>query len=125
MPRKSWYGTSGHSLLVYLSAPRYVRTGADLRGSSSPPGKGNRCAASKSQRVATTNVLATRRRLGTSRARPGFLRCEMKQLRTLVPFLLPYRWAFLAGMAWVVVANVFAVLPPKLIGMAIDALSRP
>lgn len=49
----------------------------------------------------------------------------MKQLLTLFPYLRPYRRAFLVGLVFVVVANVFVVLPPKLIGEAIDALARP
>jgi ATP-binding cassette subfamily B protein len=49
----------------------------------------------------------------------------MKQLRTLLPFLRTYRWGFLVGLFFVVVANAFAVLPPRLIGDSIDALSRP
>lgn len=49
----------------------------------------------------------------------------MRQLRTLLPYLRPYRWGIVAGLLLVVLSNVFGILPPKLLGMAIDALGRP
>jgi len=49
----------------------------------------------------------------------------MKELRTLLPFLRPYRLGLAAGIALVVVANAFGILTPLLIGRAIDALESP
>lgn len=49
----------------------------------------------------------------------------MKQLRTLVPYLRPYRRGIVAGLLLVVVANTFAIAAPELLGRAIDALERP
>ncbi|MEJ2186548.1 MAG: ABC transporter ATP-binding protein [Gemmatimonadota bacterium] len=49
----------------------------------------------------------------------------MKELRTLLPYVRPYRRGILAGLALVVVANAFSIAAPKLLGMAIDALERP
>ncbi len=49
----------------------------------------------------------------------------MKQLRTLLPYLRPYRGGIALGLTFVVFANAFGVLAPKLLGLAIDALGRP
>lgn len=49
----------------------------------------------------------------------------MNELRTLFPYVAPYRRAVAAGLFLVVVSNAFAILAPKLIGLAIDALERP
>jgi ATP-binding cassette, subfamily B, multidrug efflux pump len=49
----------------------------------------------------------------------------MNELRTLIPYLRPYRWGLAAGLLMVVIANVFAVAAPLLLGQAIDALGRP
>ncbi len=49
----------------------------------------------------------------------------MNELRTLFPYVAPYRRAVVAGLFLVVVSNAFAILTPKLIGLAIDALERP
>jgi ATP-binding cassette subfamily B protein len=46
----------------------------------------------------------------------------MHHLRTLIPFLRPYRWAMVAGLLLVAVANIFDVLSPLVLGRAIDAL---
>lgn len=49
----------------------------------------------------------------------------MNELRTLLPYLKPYRRGILAGLTLVVIANAFAVATPKLLGLAVDALDRP
>ncbi len=49
----------------------------------------------------------------------------MRLLRTLHPFLRPYRGAILLGLLLVVVANAFAAVAPRLLGLAIDAIGRP
>lgn len=46
-------------------------------------------------------------------------------LRRLYPYILPYRRAYLLGLLMVVLANGFAILAPRLLGLAIDALGRP
>jgi ATP-binding cassette, subfamily B, multidrug efflux pump len=46
-------------------------------------------------------------------------------LRRLYPYIRPYRRAYLIGLILVVVANVFAILAPRLLGAAIDALEGP
>ena len=48
----------------------------------------------------------------------------MLHLRTLIPFLKPYRWALAAGLALVALSNVFDVLAPLVLGRAIDALAQ-
>ncbi|MGH7470232.1 MAG: ABC transporter ATP-binding protein [Longimicrobiales bacterium] len=48
----------------------------------------------------------------------------MHHLRTLIPFLRPYRWATLAGLVLVAFSNVFDVLVPLVLGRAIDALGE-
>ena len=49
----------------------------------------------------------------------------MRELRTLLPYVRPYRAALVWGIVLVVVSNAFGILSPKLLGMAIDALRRP
>ncbi len=46
----------------------------------------------------------------------------MHELRSLLPYLLPYRRAFLAGLALVVVSNFFVTLGPRFLEHGIDAL---
>jgi ATP-binding cassette, subfamily B, multidrug efflux pump len=46
-------------------------------------------------------------------------------LRRLYPYVRRYRWAYLAGLLMVVLANGFAILAPRLLGQAIDALGSP
>ena len=48
----------------------------------------------------------------------------MRELRSLFPYLKPYRWAYLAGMALVVVSNFFNTIGPRFIEQAIDALRK-
>jgi ATP-binding cassette, subfamily B, multidrug efflux pump len=55
----------------------------------------------------------------------GFLRRVRTLLRRLYPYIRRYRWAYLAGLFMVVVANGFAILAPRLLGRAIDALGQP
>lgn len=47
---------------------------------------------------------------------------KMHHLRSLFPYLKPYRWALFAGLLLVVTANVFDVLAPLVLGRAIDGL---
>ena len=49
----------------------------------------------------------------------------MHQLRSLLPLLKPYRWGIVAGLTLVVLANVFAVIWPTILGRTVDALGRP
>jgi ATP-binding cassette, subfamily B, multidrug efflux pump len=49
----------------------------------------------------------------------------MRELATLLPYLRRYRRGLVAGLALVVVANAFAILAPRLLGLAVDALERP
>jgi len=46
-------------------------------------------------------------------------------IRRLYPYVRPYRRMYLFGLLMVVLANGFAILAPRLIGAAIDALERP
>jgi ATP-binding cassette subfamily B protein len=46
----------------------------------------------------------------------------MRELRSLLPYLKPYRRAYLIGLALVVVSNLFAVLGPRFLQQGIDAL---
>jgi ATP-binding cassette, subfamily B, multidrug efflux pump len=46
----------------------------------------------------------------------------MRELRSLLPYLKPYRRAYLVGLALVVVSNLFAVLGPRFLQQGIDAL---
>lgn len=47
----------------------------------------------------------------------------MRQLRTLIPYFRPYRGAYLAGFALVVVANYFTTLVPRFVQQGIDAIT--
>ncbi|MEX2284049.1 MAG: ABC transporter ATP-binding protein [Gemmatimonadota bacterium] len=49
----------------------------------------------------------------------------MPQLRSLIPYIRPYRWGILSGLVLVIAANGFAILSPRLLGQAIDALGTP
>lgn len=46
----------------------------------------------------------------------------MRELRSLLPYLKPYRRAFLVGLALVVISNFFATLGPRFLQQGIDAL---
>ena len=46
----------------------------------------------------------------------------MHELRSLLPYLKPYRRGFLAGLAFVVISNFFAALGPRFLQQGIDAL---
>jgi ATP-binding cassette subfamily B multidrug efflux pump len=46
----------------------------------------------------------------------------MRELRTLLPYLRPYRWAYLLGLTLVIVSNFFAALGPRFLQQGIDAL---
>jgi ATP-binding cassette, subfamily B, multidrug efflux pump len=46
----------------------------------------------------------------------------MRELRTLLPYLKPYRRAYLTGLTLVVVSNFFATLGPRFLQQGIDAL---
>jgi ATP-binding cassette, subfamily B, multidrug efflux pump len=48
----------------------------------------------------------------------------MKELRSLFPYLKPYRRAYLLGLALVVASNFFATLGPKFLQRGIDALRQ-
>jgi ATP-binding cassette subfamily B protein len=48
----------------------------------------------------------------------------MKELQSLLPYLKPYRWTYLAGMALVVISNFFTTVGPRFIEQAIDALRQ-
>jgi ATP-binding cassette, subfamily B, multidrug efflux pump len=49
----------------------------------------------------------------------------MSHLRTLLPYLRPYRRGMAAGLVLVVISNVFTVAGPWLLRLAIDALEDP
>jgi ATP-binding cassette subfamily B protein len=46
----------------------------------------------------------------------------MKELRSLLPYLKPYRRTYLAGMALVLISNFFATIGPRFLEQGIDAL---
>src|ERR671914_840886 len=46
----------------------------------------------------------------------------MRELRSLLPYLKPYRRAYLIGLALVVASNLFAALGPRFLQQGIDAL---
>src|ERR687896_28067 len=46
----------------------------------------------------------------------------MGELRALLPYLKPYRWAYVFGLALVIVSNLFATLGPRFLQQGIDAL---
>jgi ATP-binding cassette subfamily B multidrug efflux pump len=47
----------------------------------------------------------------------------MRELRSLLPYVMPYRRPYLVGLALVVVSNFFATLGPRFIQRGIDALN--
>ena len=49
----------------------------------------------------------------------------MNELRTIIPYFRPYRKGVVAGLALVVVTNLFTVAGPYLIKLAIDGLGDP
>lgn len=49
----------------------------------------------------------------------------MKNLLSLKPYLLRYRKNLWAGFLFIILTNLFAVLGPKYIGLAIDTMNRP
>jgi ATP-binding cassette subfamily B multidrug efflux pump len=48
----------------------------------------------------------------------------MKELQSLFPYLKPYRWVYIVGLALVVVSNFFVALGPKFLQHGIDALRQ-
>jgi ATP-binding cassette subfamily B multidrug efflux pump len=46
----------------------------------------------------------------------------MRELRSLLPYVKPYRWAYLVGLTLVVVSNFFAAVGPRFLQQGIDAL---
>jgi ATP-binding cassette subfamily B protein len=46
----------------------------------------------------------------------------MRELRSLLPYVRPYRWAYLTGLTLVVASNFFAALGPRFLQQGIDAL---
>jgi ATP-binding cassette, subfamily B, multidrug efflux pump len=55
----------------------------------------------------------------------GLLRRVTTVLRRLYPYVRPYRRDYLLGLLMVVLANAFAIVAPRILGAAIDALGRP
>ncbi|NIP80268.1 MAG: hypothetical protein GWM90_14015, partial [Gemmatimonadetes bacterium] len=49
----------------------------------------------------------------------------MSQLKTLLPFLSPYRRGLVAGLLLVVLANAFSKAAPYILKVAIDGLEDP
>ena len=49
----------------------------------------------------------------------------MNELRTILPYFRPYRVAVVAGLALVIVTNLFSVATPFLIKLSIDGLGDP
>lgn len=49
----------------------------------------------------------------------------MGELRTVLPFVQPYRRAFLFGLLLVALSNIGVLASPALLGLAIDAMERP
>lgn len=49
----------------------------------------------------------------------------VNELRTVLPYVRPYRAGILAGMVFIIISNGFGILVPWLIGRAIDALADP
>ncbi len=47
----------------------------------------------------------------------------MKSLLGLVPYMRPYRWRFLFGIAFVFLANVFGVQVPAITGLAVNSIT--
>jgi ATP-binding cassette, subfamily B, multidrug efflux pump len=59
------------------------------------------------------------------RVDPGLREGRYSLIRRLYRYIRPYRWWYLLGLLMVVLANAFAILSPRLLGAAIDALERP
>lgn len=57
--------------------------------------------------------------------RPLVQRNGLRILTRLYPYIRPYRRGYLLGLLMVVLANGFAILAPRLLGLAIDALEEP
>jgi len=55
---------------------------------------------------------------------PGHYR-PMNELRTVLPYVHPYRRGIAVGLLFVALSNVGVLLSPALLGMAIDAMRRP
>jgi ATP-binding cassette, subfamily B, multidrug efflux pump len=55
---------------------------------------------------------------------PVTFQFHMKELRSLLPYLKPYRWVYLVGLSLVVLSNFFAALGPKFLQHGIDALRQ-
>ena len=49
----------------------------------------------------------------------------MKELRTLIPYIRPYRRGMALGLLLVLVSDAFGILMPWLVGRAVDAQKRP
>jgi ATP-binding cassette, subfamily B, multidrug efflux pump len=49
----------------------------------------------------------------------------VSQLRSVLPFVRPYTGGMLAGLAFIILSNAFAILVPLFIGRGIDALADP
>jgi ATP-binding cassette, subfamily B, multidrug efflux pump len=49
----------------------------------------------------------------------------VNELRSVLPYVRPYRAGIAAGLAFIVASNAFGILVPDLIRQAIDALERP
>ncbi|NJD11676.1 MAG: ABC transporter ATP-binding protein [Gemmatimonadetes bacterium] len=49
----------------------------------------------------------------------------MNELRTVLPYVRPYRRGIAAGLALVAASNIGVLLSPALLGLAIDAMRRP
>lgn len=80
----------------------------------------------KGNRYAIYRIRARRRpRRTRERGRSARAGRPVRELRTLLPYVRPYRAALRWGIVLVVVSNAFGILSPKLLGMAIDALRRP
>ena len=48
----------------------------------------------------------------------------MRELKTVLPYLRPYRWTFAGGLVLVLVSNYFLTLGPKFLELGIDALEQ-
>jgi len=49
----------------------------------------------------------------------------MTELKTLLPYVRPYRGGIALGLLMVVLANTFSIAAPRILGLAIDALEQP
>lgn len=48
----------------------------------------------------------------------------MKELRSLIPYMLRYRWTYLAGLVFVAISNVLSTLGPQYLERGINELTR-